>query len=169
MDFNTAFSNTLDQIRASCPGITIYSPDMFALLDQVHASPADYGLTRTNIDAWHDPALADKSLDGPGASYVWWDGIDPSAKFHAHMASLTQQLLSPVRITGISAHGASNRLDLVNIPVGRNGFVEQSSTFANWATAAGIESTNTTVTVFIPASEPLQFYRLRFPFSWTWP
>jgi len=39
----------------------------------------------------------------------------------------------------------------------------------NWTFLANVTSTNPTQTIFVPASNPLQFYRLRFPFAWSWP
>jgi hypothetical protein len=53
--------------------------------------------------------------------------------------------------------------------VGRNGFVEGSTNFGNWTTTQAITSSNVTQTVSVPAIAPHEFYRLRFPLSWTWP
>jgi hypothetical protein len=39
----------------------------------------------------------------------------------------------------------------------------------NWITVTSFNSTNSAQSVFIPISGPLQFYRLNFPFAWTWP
>ena len=39
------------------------------------------------------------------------------------MANLAQQLISPVQISQITVLNGSNRLDVVNVPVGLNGFV----------------------------------------------
>jgi hypothetical protein len=58
---------------------------------------------------------------------------------------------------------------MASIPIGEDGFVEASSNLVSWATAANIDSTNLTQSILVPAAGPLQFYRLRFPFSWTWP
>jgi len=32
-----------------------------------------------------------------------------------------------------------------------------------------VNSTTLTQSIFVPASDPMRFYRLRFPFAWTWP
>jgi phospholipase/lecithinase/hemolysin len=168
-EYQVAFSNTLNQLRAACPGITIYGPDMFALFDHVMATPADYGLTKTNIAAVDDASLTDKSLAGPGANYVWWQNITPGSKFQMHIADLVQQLLSPVRFDQVVRAGASNQLNLANVPIGRDGVVEGSTNFVDWVTADSIDSTNALQSLLIPMSDPNQFYRLRFPFLWTWP
>jgi hypothetical protein len=38
-----------------------------------------------------------------------------------------------------------------------------------WTTNANFNSTNATQSVFVTPSDPVQFYRLNFPFVWTWP
>ena len=43
--FNTNFTALLNQANASLPGITIYEPDFFSLLDNVLTNAAAYGLT----------------------------------------------------------------------------------------------------------------------------
>jgi len=174
IDFNAAFAAMVDQARTALPGMTIYVPDIFALFDNVVANSANYGLTNVlsngrSIDALSDPSLTDKSLDGPGANYIFWDYLDPTAKFHAVIADVVQQLVSPVQISALISVNTSNRLEVTNIPIGRAGFVEGSPDLVNWTSEEGIDSTNTTQTMFLPASGPQQFYRLRFPFAWSWP
>src|SRR6185436_8902635 len=73
IDYNNAFAVTLNQARAACPALTIYGPNLFPLVDDFMAHPANYGLTKTNIGVLQDAALADKSLNGPGTNYVFWD------------------------------------------------------------------------------------------------
>ncbi len=169
MDFNRGFAAVLQQARASFPGLAIYLPDAFATLDDMVAHPSDYGLSKVAIDALDDPALTDRSLNGPGASYLFWDYLDPSAKVHARLADITQQLVSPVSIASLTPLGASNELDVWNIPVGLNGFVQMSADFSTWATGPGITSTNATQAIVVPESGLLQYYRLAFPFAWSWP
>lgn len=175
--FNTAFTNTLNRARTNCPAIKIYVPDMFALLDDVLAHPANYGLTNAldsngqSIDARTDPALSNKALNGPGTNYIFWDYLDPTAKLHSVIADITQQLISPVRISQITSLNGSNRLDMANIPIGQNGLVigRTNLVLGNWKTNATFVSSNATQTVYVPASGPQWFYRLKFPYSWIWP
>ena len=203
--FNTAFTALLNQARTSLPGITIYEPDFFSLLDNVLTNAAAYGLTNAlsggqSIDVL-ESSLTDLSLNGPGTNYIFWDETDPTAKFHAVMADITQQLLSPAQITNLTVLNGSVRLDVVNMPVGLNGFVDGCTNLSSWiwTTNASFSSTNTTQSIFVLAcgmsqnalnfspkdgpppigtvgggtntflGDPLQLYRLRFPYSWTWP
>jgi phospholipase/lecithinase/hemolysin len=202
--YNAAFSNTLNQARSSCPGITIYSPNFFALLDNVLAHSADYGLTNAlygglsidAVEAYGYGILPNAVTNGPGTNYVFWTDLNPSAKFHAVIADVTQQIISPVKIGKLTLlNNGSNRLDVVNYPAGLAGFVDGSTNLSlPWTTVQNITSTNIADSFFAPTNGssliipnvninpvggsgsngvPLvvsaQFYRLRFPYSWTWP
>ena len=174
IDFNVGFSNTLAQARASFPGLAIHMPNLFVLFDNVLARPADYGLVNAlengrSIDALSDFSLTDKSLTGPGASYIFWDYLDPTARAHAIIADVTQQLLSPPRISSVELVNGSCELGLTNVPLGLDGFADGGSNLLEWAAAATIRSTNSTQTISTPASAAIRFYRLRFPHAWTWP
>jgi phospholipase/lecithinase/hemolysin len=175
-DFNTAYAALLSQATASLPGIKIYAPDLFALLDDILAHPANYGVTNAvydgqSIDALDDPSLTDLSLDGPGANYIFWDDMDPTARAHAVIADVVQQLISPAEISNLTCHAGSNRLDTAQLPIGLAGFVDGTSNLAseNWMPATNFNATSAEQALFVPPSGPQQFYRLRFPFAWSWP
>ena len=144
---------------------------MFALFDNVLANAGNYGLVNPGIDALEDPNLTDYSLNGPGAYYVCWDYQDPTAKVHEVIADTAQQLVSPVKISSLTSLNGSNRLDLANVPIGLNGFVDGRTNLVlgNWTQMTNFNSTSATQSVFVPASGPQRFYRLRFPFAWSWP
>ena len=76
---------------------------------------------------------------------------DPTAKFHEVIADVVQQIISPVQIGQITALNGSNRLDVANVPVGLNGFVDGSTNLApaNWTLVQNITSTNTTQSIFV--------------------
>ena len=176
IDFNTGFTALLNQARTSLPGITIYEPDFFTLLDNMQTNAAAYGLTNVlsngqSADVIEDDSLVDKSLNGPGTNYIFWDAVDPTAKAHEVLADVVQQIISPVQIGKITPFIGSNRLDVVNMPVGLNGFVDGNINLAltNWTATVNIPGTNRAQSVFVPTSRPLQFYRLRFPYAWNWP
>ena len=161
--FNNAFSDMLDTMRASLPDLTIYEPDVFSQFEGLLAHPANYGLVNPGIDALDDPALTDKSLSGPGADYIFWDQLHPTARVHALMGNLVQQVVSPARISQLNLLGAGNQLQLENIPLGENGFVESSSNLVNWTVETTITATNKSETLSVPtAAGGTRFYRLRF-------
>lgn len=87
------------------------------------------------------------------------------------MADVAQQLISPVKISDLTSPGGSNRLTVASIPIGLNGFVDGRTNLAlgNWTQLTNFISTSATQAIFVPAPGPRQFYRLRFPFAWSWP
>jgi phospholipase/lecithinase/hemolysin len=174
VDFNAAFTVMLSNATTSCPGLAIYEPDFFSLLNNILTNAAAYGLTNAGNYALNlniPNKLTDLSMTGPGANYIWWDNQDPTAKAHAIMAGVTKQLIASVQISQITSQNGSNQLNLANVPVGLNGVVLGSANLAltNWTTVTNFNSTNTVQPVFVPMSGPIQFYRLYFPFTWTWP
>lgn len=167
IDFNTSFAVMLDQARSSLAGIAIYTPDTFTLLDNLVAHPANYGFTNSSYDATEDGYTA---LNGPGTNYVFWDYLNPSAKVQEIIAEITQPLISPVQISKFTLLNGSNQLDVMNIPIGLDGFVDGSTDLIDWTSVQNIDSTNATESILVPSSSaPPQFYRLRFPFAWSWP
>lgn len=169
MDFNRGFAAMLTQARSTLPGLTIYVPDYFSLLDDISAHPANYGMVNPGIDAVEDPMLTDKSLSGAGTNYIFWDYLDPTAMAHARMADVAQQLIAPASLSRVTAMNGAGQLDIANVPVGRNGLVEASTNFFYWSAVGSIVSTNTSQMLLVPASGERQFYRLRFPSAWSWP
>ncbi len=200
VDFNTRFANTIKQARALCPGLTIYTPDFYTLMNNALANAGYYGLTNAlsakgySIDAYSDPAIQNLTLNGQGTNYIFWDSHDPTAKFHAVMADVVQQSISPVQISGIVALTRSNQLVVANVPMGLNGFVEATTnvTSANWQVVQNITSSSPALSVLLPAPTnttsivsafdgsglppggtpiltAVQFYRLHFPYAWQWP
>jgi outer membrane lipase/esterase len=171
VNFNTGFASMLNQARASLPGLTIYVPDFFTLLDNMLTNAASYGLVNPGIDALEDPNLSDYSLNGPGANYLFWDDLDPTAKAHEVMADIAQQLISRVNISHLTRLTGSNRLDAADIPIGLSGFVDGRTSLVSgsWTSVTNFNSASATQSIFAPASGPPQSYRLRFPFAWSWP
>lgn len=177
LDYNLKFSNTISRAAAACPGLKIYVPDFFRLLNNVLSNAASYGLTNALDGGGHSVSAVNTILpspsvtNNPGTNYIFWDDTDPSAKFHAVIADVAQQLISPVRISGIALLAVSNRLDVVNYPAGLNGFVEGCTNLAgtNWSAMVGIAGTDTAQSVFVLPAGAAQFYRLRFPYAWSFP
>ena len=84
IDFNTAFATMLSNAMVSCPGLKIYEPDFFSLLDNMLTNAAAYGLTNAlysghtvdAIDAYYNYGmLPNINLNGPGTNYIFWDDV----------------------------------------------------------------------------------------------
>jgi phospholipase/lecithinase/hemolysin len=173
IDFNAAFAVMLSNTAASFPDLTIHQADLFTLLDDVLARPADYGLTNA-LDAGGKSVDAlvyygTPPLDGPATNFIFWDNLDPTAKLHAHIADYIQKTIWPPQLNKLAAIAGTNYLDAVNVPVGRAGIVEGTTNLVSWTGDLTFDSTNISQTIPVPSSGPLRYYRLRFPFSWTWP
>jgi len=179
ISFNTNYVAMLKQIVASNASLIIYIPDMFGLLENALTNAASYGLTNAlyngasidAIDAYGYGLLPNANLNGPGTNYIFWDRTDPTAKFAEVTADVVQQLISPVRITNVAMLEDDGQLGVASLPIGLNGFVDGCTNLAtpNWTAQASFNSTNATQTISFPVSGPLWFYRLRFPYAWSWP
>jgi outer membrane lipase/esterase len=178
MDYNVAFAAVLNRALTNSlyPGLTICAPDFFTLLTNILSYPTNYSVTNAlyngrSIDVIYDPTLSNKYTNGPGTNYIFWDRTDPSAKVHAWMANTAQQLLSPAEIDQLVTYNGSNRLVLEHVPVGQNGLVLGCTNLAqlSWKTNATFNGTNVTQSVYVVATNPVSYYRLRYLYSWTWP
>jgi hypothetical protein len=132
------------------------------------ANSANYGLTNVlfdellgagpqSIDAisyfvtWNNKPLT-VSSNSAGNNFVFWDSKNPTAMVHFIMANVAQQLISPVAISKVVPVGSSNRLDVVNMPVGLDGLVEGATNqTSNWATIANFTGNATSQSIFVQA------------------
>jgi hypothetical protein len=166
--FNAALAVTINQLRAKYPELTLYAPDFYSQFDFLFTHPAVYGVAKTNIDALEDTSLADKSFNGPGANYLFWDYLHPTTRVHAAVADFVQQIVSPApRISQLTPQGGSDRFALENLPAGRTGSLESTTNLLNpagWTARASIVVTGATQTVRISTNglgNPC-FFRLQF-------
>ena len=147
LNYNAAFTATLNKARANCPGLTIYVPDFYTLLANLLAHPASYGVTNIlgyngkSIDASdaQNVGMPVAKVNGFGTNCIFWDPQDPTAMVHNWMANLTQQLISPAQISQLNPGTGIDQLNLGNVPVGQNGFVESCT---NLAVSCWISITN---------------------------
>lgn len=179
ISFNSSYLAMLNQVAANYPGMKIYSPDIFSLLDNTLANASAYGLTNATygglsidaFDAYGYGILANDYTNGPGTNYIFWDPLSPSARFHEVIADVALQTMSPVAVGSVTPLVGSNQLNIVNVPVGLNGLVLATTNLAtaNWTTNLNFASTNLAQAVFVTATNQQQFFRLKFPYAWSWP
>ena len=161
--FNTNLTALMGQMQKLHPDLKIYVPDIFSLLDNVLTNAASYGLTNAllsghttdAVDYYYSLHLAAQT-NGLGTNFVFWDSTDPTAQMHELVADTVQQMISPVQISGLTQINGSNRLDVVNMPVGLNGFLDGSTNLAqasNWTLATNFNSTSTAQSIFVAAPQ----------------
>jgi thermolabile hemolysin len=84
--FNNKLSKSLTALQATYPNVKIYKTDIYlgekAILKNYKAD----GFKNRNLAALTDLKLLDKSFNGPGAKYVFWDPIHPTTKSHSYIA-----------------------------------------------------------------------------------
>lgn len=93
---NAGFRQAMDVFSKSHLDLRFYFVDMFSKLDDILAHPAQFGFTKTDIGALADPTLTDKSFDGPGANYLFWDNNHFTAKLHQLIASGWLEMQIPI-------------------------------------------------------------------------
>jgi len=84
--FNNKLSRSLTTLQAAYPDITIYKADIYLGEKMLLKNYKADGFKKKSIDALTDPTLLDKSFNGPGAKYVFWDPIHPTSKAHSFIA-----------------------------------------------------------------------------------
>ena len=161
--YNTVFSNTLNQARAAYPGLTIYEPNFFALLNNVLTNASAYGLIDALTNGLPEDAMdalgKNVNTNGLGSNYIYWDELDPTAKLHEIMADLAMQAVAPVGIDGLNisynANTPSNTINQIivtNMPVGLSGYVENvfsGATNSVWATVTNFTATTPTQSLYV--------------------
>lgn len=170
IEFNNGLRTLIASFVASHPDMVIYQPDVYTLFEGARVNPSAYGLVHNGIDAIQVFGTS-ASLIGPGANYLFWDYQHPTAKFQMYIADLSQQLISPAKVTGATFTSTAGQIQVANIPLGRQGIVQTSVNLQPpWTqTTSFTESVNFTKSVPLTVSGTKRFYRVSFPVVWTWP
>ncbi len=142
IQFNTLFKSEMMALAATKPGLTLYLPDTFQFFEDVLASPGAYGLINPQVNGHSIDAithLINPSLTGPGANYVFWDYLNPTAKFHTKLSNLIENLIgdAPV-VTTQPVSKTINSGSTTNLTVAFSG----NSTSVQWYRGAKGVTTN---------------------------
>ena len=101
IQFNTLFKSEMMALAATKPGLTLYLPDTFKFFEDVLDNPAAFGLVNPQVNGYSIDAitnLGNPSLTGPGANYVFWDYIHPTAKFQTKLSNLIEDLIGSIPV-----------------------------------------------------------------------
>lgn len=173
--YDQQFKTAMNQAMVGKPGLEIILPDTFAFFEQVLANPTAYGMVNPSDFNAGGFDSGDSNLNGLGAQYVFWDDFHPTAKLQMHLAAFIQQVISPLKMNSFSLSGGNVQIQLANIPLGRAGSIQGSSTLQSpWSVDLAISEPfvsggSTTKSYSFAASGAKRFYRAAFPVVWVWP
>lgn len=159
--FNAQLASAITAIATAQPDLQLIRPDVHTRFGTVLGNLAADGFTKANPDALNDPALSDKSFDGPGQDYLFWDEIHPTAKAHALVAQWFFEAL-PRPVLAITVAGGSVELNLRQLQAGQVYTVQAGSDLSGWSDLATVSATNSVQQWSAPISpsSPV-FFRLK--------
>ena len=159
--FNATLQSDMTNAMLDNPGLRIYLLNLNALMTNVLNAPAAYGFTVTNVGALEDPNLTDKSFNGPGADYVFWDDIHPTTKLHALVGAAAYDCVGVEM--NLAANGANFDLNVNHLYPGLPYTIESSTNLTAWTTNSAFTagSTNSTLSVTNPSAAQT-FYRVSY-------
>ncbi|HEV2452952.1 MAG TPA: SGNH/GDSL hydrolase family protein [Verrucomicrobiae bacterium] len=159
--FNFLLQSAITNAVQHDAGLRVYLADFNASLSNVLSAPAAYGFTVTTNGALEDPNLADKSFNGPGANYVFWDLVHPTTKMHALIGAAAFACVG-VQVN-LARSGTNFNLNLNNLYPGYSYAIQSSSNLTTWATAMTFTSslTNSVMSVTNKSNRQV-FYRVSY-------
>ncbi len=159
--FNTALAAAVTNVMQQYPGLRIYFLNDNTLLSNVLSAPAAYGFTVTTNGALEDSNLADKSFNGPGANYVFWDSVHPTTKFDVMVAAAAFDEVG-VQLK-IGRNGANSTLAVSNLYPGFSYTIQASSDLAHWTNYEAFTAAGTNTTVGVTNGEGrVVYYRMAY-------
>jgi len=155
--YNANLLQALNNLRPGRPNLDLIAPDIFTNFNNIFANPAANGFSKTTVGALEDSNLSDKSSNGPGSDYLFWDSIHPTTKAHALIANW---IFSTLPSTGPIPLSVQNRPGAIVLAWTDPTFVLQSSSnaggpFTNVPSAASPYTNNIAL--------PQLFFRLKAP------
>ena len=131
--FNRELAQAMTAVAAAHPDRRLVHFDFYAAVNRLVADAARFGFTKTRIDAVADVTLLDKTFDGPGSLYVFWDSIHPTTKAHALVADWYHAAVAPVRpAVSLSISGSTLSLTASQLHAGQTYQLQRSSDLSAW-------------------------------------
>jgi phospholipase/lecithinase/hemolysin len=159
--FNTQLASGISNVMQGAPGLRIYVADNNRMSSNIISAPASFGFTVSTIGALEDSNLANKSFNGPGANYVFWDPIHPTTKGHAMIAALAFQCVG-VRLE-VARNGGNFNLTADNLYPGLPYTIQSSANLTTWSNYQSFTATNTNAVVVLTNGPGVKaFYRVGY-------
>jgi len=161
--FNQVLSAAVTNEMLQYAGLRLYLLDDNAGLSNVLSAAAAYGFTVTTQGALDDPSLADKSFNGPGANYVFWDVLHPTTKLNALTATATFDAVAAELTMGRS--GTNFTLKASNLYPTLPYTIQSSTNLTTWSNYLAFTATSTNTTMTLTNNQPVtrgMFYRVSY-------
>jgi len=157
--FNSQLAGTLTQIQAARPALFLYQFDCYEQVNSLITNAVTYGFTETQMDAISDVSLLDKSFDGPGSNYVFWDPIHPTSKAHRMIAGWFQRLVWPL-LSGTRIRLSQGRPELTvsALSVGDRYLIRSTTDFTNWSAYETFSAESPVMTLSLTNDLPHSFF-----------
>jgi phospholipase/lecithinase/hemolysin len=159
--FNSTLGTAATNLMPECPGLRIYFMNANQETLSVYESPATYGFTVVSTDALQDPNLADKSFNGPGENYLFWDPVHPTTKMHARLAALAYELVG-VKLN-LAASSTIVDLTVSNLYPGFQYSIQGSTNLLTWTNYETFTASSTNLDVHVTnTSAHAAYYRVLY-------
>jgi phospholipase/lecithinase/hemolysin len=159
--FNTQFESVVSNANQQIPGLRIYVAGFNQLSSNILSAPASYGFTVSTIGALQDPELTDKSFNGPGANYVFWDPLHPTTKGHALLAAAAFQCVG-VQLN-VARNGTNFNLTVSNLYPTLPYTIQSSANLVTWSNYQTFTAVNTNAVVTVTnGTGARSFYRVGY-------
>ncbi len=174
-EFNSGLESRLATLLPTLPGLKVWRPDVFGLLEDILANPTAYGLQNPATPppafdfALEVAAIPPDFAAGAGVDYVFWNDLNPTAAVQFILAELVQEEVCPPKIDSITPVTGGFELQFSNMQIGRAGSIEGSENLIGWNEDAAITPSTTSGTETLNPSGPKRFFRLNFNSGWIWP
>ncbi|HEX3625058.1 MAG TPA: hypothetical protein VH280_06465 [Verrucomicrobiae bacterium] len=158
--FNTLLQSAMTNAEQKNAGLRVYLVDFNTLFANVLNAPAAYGFTVTTNGALEDSNLADKSFNGPGANYVFWDVVHPTTKFHA-LIGATAYACVGVQMN-LARNGTNFNLTVNHLYPGLPYAIESSTNLTTWTTNLAFTANATNSILSVTNKSSRAFYRVNY-------
>ena len=161
--FNRELAEALTAIQSAYQGLTLFQFDFYTGVKSFLGNASAYGFTKTRVDALSDVTLLDKSFDGPGADYVFWDPIHPTTKSHSLIADWFLAVVSPLSPQiAVAASGADLELEVGNLQPENTYVLQSSRDLSNWSDLKSLSAGASPLFTSIPNDTTRRFFRVKW-------
>lgn len=163
-DLNAQLASRLAHVAATRADLRLVPVDFYTLVRRLLRNYRAYGFVEEQVDALSDVTLLDKSFDGRGRHYVFWDPVHPSTKSHAIIAQwFYEALVGPQPLAArLVADAGKVNLTFTGAQLGKTYVLQRSADLAAWADVMTIFTAHVPpAAVTLANDQPRAFFRVK--------